>query len=184
MIAAELTAGKLMGNYGPRSVVFVRGSGAELWDNQNVRYLDFLSGIAVTSLGHAHPAVTSAIRAQAGKLTHVSNLFANEHTDAVVETLDRLLRFNPAGSGGAGVAEDGKGQPGRILFQNSGTETIEAAIKLVRKYQGSGRHIIVSTHGSFHGAHPGSVGGHRAAEKAEAFPADAGWFPPCRFQRH
>ena len=78
MIAAEL-----MGNYGIPPVTFVRGRGAELYDDQDNRYLDFLCGLAVTSLGHAHPAVTEAINEQAGVLTHVSNLFANEPTAEV-----------------------------------------------------------------------------------------------------
>lgn len=159
-----MSGARLMDNYGPPAAVFARGAGAELWDDGGKRYLDFLSGIAVTSLGHAHPAVTAAVAAQAERLVHVSNFFLNEHTAAVVETLDRLLRADCSneGAGAAGEAgsADGEsaaegagavGEPGRILFQNSGAEAIEAAVKLVRKHQGRGRHTVVSARGSFHG---------------------------------
>lgn len=131
----------LMNNYGTPPVAFVRGDGAELWDDRGRRYLDFLCGLAVTGLGHAHPAVTEAVAAQAGTLIHTSNLFANEPTAEVVETLDRLIRSGPGGDA----------EPGRILFQNSGAEAVEAALKLARKHQGRGRHGVVSAYGSFHG---------------------------------
>lgn len=131
----------LMNNYGTPPVTFVRGDGAELWDDRGRRYLDFLCGLAVTGLGHAHPAVTEAVASQASTLIHTSNLFANEPTAEVVETLDRLVRSGPGGDA----------EPGRVLFQNSGAEAVEAAIKLVRKHQGRGRHGVVSAYGSFHG---------------------------------
>ena len=131
----------LMNNYGTPPVTFVRGDGTELWDDRGRRYLDFLCGLAVTGLGHAHPAVTEAVAAQAGTLIHTSNLFANEPTAEVVETLDRLIRSGPGGDT----------EPGRILFQNSGAEAVEAALKLARKHQGRGRHGVVSAYGSFHG---------------------------------
>ena len=70
-----MSMAKLMDNYGTPPVMFMRGAGAELWDERGKRYLDFLCGLAVTSLGHAHPAVTAAVAAQAAKLTHVSNLY-------------------------------------------------------------------------------------------------------------
>ncbi|MCE2512900.1 MAG: acetylornithine/succinylornithine family transaminase [Acidimicrobiia bacterium] len=130
-----------MNNYGTPPVTFVRGVGAELWDDRGRRYLDFLCGLAVTGLGHAHPAVAEAVAAQAGTLIHTSNLFANEPTAEVVETLDRLIRSGPGGDA----------EPGRILFQNSGAEAVEAALKLARKHQGRGRHGVVSAYGSFHG---------------------------------
>ena len=131
----------LMNNYGAPPVTFVRGEGAELVDDQGRRYLDFLCGLAVTGLGHAHPAVTEAVASQAATLIHTSNLFANEPTAEVVETLDRLIRSGPGGDA----------EPGRILFQNSGAEAVEASLKLARKYQGRGRHAAVSAYGSFHG---------------------------------
>ena len=125
----------LVNNYGAPPRRFVRGSGAELWDVDGVRHLDFLCGLAVTGLGHAHPAVTEAIATQAATLTHTSDLFANEHQAPVAETVGRLIDAGP----------------GRVLFQNSGAEANEAALKLVRKYQGRGRHAVVSTLRSFHG---------------------------------
>ena len=131
----------LMNNYGVPPVTFVSGDGAELTDDRGRRYLDFLCGLAVTGLGHAHPALTEAVAAQAATLIHTSNLFANEPTAEVVDTLDRLIRSGPGGDP----------EPGRILFQNSGAEAVEAALKLVRKHQGRGRHVVVSAYGSFHG---------------------------------
>lgn len=149
----------LMGNYGTQPVTFARGAGAELFDTDGRRYLDFLCGLAVTSLGHAHPAVTAALRDQAGRLMHVSNLFANEITAEVVERLDRLIR-----SGESGCPE-----PGRVLFQNSGAEANEAAIKLARKHQGRGRHVVVSALRSFHGRTLATLAATGQPEKHEPF---------------
>ncbi len=154
-----MTKAVLMNNYGTPPVTFVRGEGAELIDDQGRRYLDFLCGLAVTGLGHAHPAVTEAVSAQAATLVHTSNLFANELTAEVVETLDRLIRSGP----------DGDAQPGRILFQNSGAEAIEAALKLVRKYQGRGRHVVISAYGSFHGRTLGALAATGQPQKHEPF---------------
>ena len=151
-----MTGAALMGNYGTQPVTFVRGDGAELYDADGRRYLDFLCGLAVTSLGHAHPAVTAAVRDQAGRLMHVSNLFANQITAEVVERLDRLIR-------------GGTGQPGRVLFQNSGAEANEAAIKLARKYQGRGRHVVVSALRSFHGRTLATLAATGQPEKHEPF---------------
>jgi len=143
----------IMGNYGPPPRLFVKGSGAELWDNHGTRHLDFLCGLAVTGLGHAHPAVTRAVCEQAGKLTHVSNLFANEHQAPVAEAISRLIN---SGSG-------------QVLFQNSGAESIEAAIKLARKYQGRGRHVVVSALRSFHGRTLAALAATGQPEKHEPF---------------
>lgn len=149
----------LMNNYGTPPVTFVRGDGTELWDDSGRRYLDFLCGLAVTGLGHAHPAVTEAVAAQAGTLIHTSNLFANEPTAEVVETLDRLIRSGPGGDT----------EPGRILFQNSGAEAVEAALKLARKHQGRGRHGVVSAYGSFHGRTLAALAATGQPEKHEPF---------------
>ena len=124
----------LMTTYPPSPVTFVRGQGTELWDDDGRRYLDFLCGLGVTSLGHAHPAVTEAIAGQAATLSHVSNLFANEVGPEVAATLDRLL-----------------GGGGKVFFSNSGAEANECALKLARKWAGRGRHVVVSALGSFHG---------------------------------
>src|SRR5579864_737002 len=124
----------LMPTYAPPPVTFVRGRGTELWDDQGKRYLDFLCGLAVTSLGHAHPAVADAISEQARTLLHVSNLFGNEPGPQVAATLDRLL-----------------GGGGQVFLCNSGAEANECAIKLARRWGGRGRHGVVSAYGSFHG---------------------------------
>ena len=112
---AELVRCPMMPTYGPPSVEFVRGEGSWLWDLQGTKYLDLLSGLAVTSLGHAHPEVADAVAAQAQTLLHVSNLFGTEHQAPVAGTLDRLL-----------------GGGGQVFFCNSGAEATEAAIKLAR----------------------------------------------------
>ncbi|MEZ5379747.1 MAG: acetylornithine/succinylornithine family transaminase [Acidimicrobiales bacterium] len=128
----------IMPTYGPPPVQFIRGQGVELFDRNDKRYLDFLSGLAVTSLGHAHPVVAEALASQAQRLLHVSNLFATEHNAAVAMQLDRLI---------SGVDE----QTGQVFFCNSGAEANEAAIKIARKFGGHGRHVVVSAFQSFHG---------------------------------
>ena len=143
----------LMNNYGSPPRLFVKGSGAELWDRDGNRHLDFLCGLAVTGLGHAHPNVTKAIAAQAGTLTHTSNLFANEHQAPVAESISRLIDAGP----------------GQVLFQNSGAEANEAALKIVRKYQGRGRHGVVSALRSFHGRTLMSLAATGQPEKHEPF---------------
>lgn len=124
--------------FGPPQVMFVRGQGTKLWDSEGREYLDFLSGLAVTSLGHSHPAVTAALTEQAATLLHVSNLFANPVATAAAGELVELLR-------------ETTGADGQIFFCNSGAEANEAALKLARKFGGRGRHVVVSALGSFHG---------------------------------
>jgi acetylornithine/N-succinyldiaminopimelate aminotransferase len=124
-----------MNTYPPQPVTFVRGQGSRLWDQDGRCYLDFLSGLAVTSLGHSHPAVAAALCDQARTLLHVSNLYGTLPQHEVATTLDRLV--------GAG--------PGRVFFANSGAEANEAAIKLARKWGGRGRHVVITAYGSFHG---------------------------------
>ncbi|MHB8464836.1 MAG: aspartate aminotransferase family protein [Acidimicrobiales bacterium] len=124
----------LMPTYAEPRVTFARGLGTELWDVDGKRYLDFLCGLAVTSLGHAHPAVAEAIALQASTLLHVSNLFGNQLGPQVASTLDRLL-----------------GGGGQLFLCNSGAEANECAIKLARRWGGRGRHGLVSAYGSFHG---------------------------------
>jgi acetylornithine/N-succinyldiaminopimelate aminotransferase len=124
----------LMPTYPPPAVTFVRGQGTELWDTEGRRYLDFLSGLGVASLGHAHPAVAEAVATQARTLLHVSNLFGNQVGPDVARALDRLL-----------------GGGGQIFFANSGAEANECALKLARRWGGRGRHVVVSAYGSFHG---------------------------------
>ena len=142
----------LMPSYGPPQVMFVRGSGARLWDRDGREYLDFLSGLAVTSLGHSHPRVAEALAAQAQRLLHVSNLFATEHNGAVAQTLDRLL-----------------GGGGQVFFCNSGAEANEAAIKLARRWAGWGRYTVISTLRSFHGRTLATLHATGQPEKHEVF---------------
>ena len=127
-----------MHTYRDPPVTFERGHGTELWDTEGRRYLDFLSGLAVTSLGHSHPRVHAALTEQAGTLLHVSNLFGNVHGPVVAATLDRLI---------GGGTEAG----GQVFFTNSGAEANECALKLARRWAGPGRHVVVSTWDAFHG---------------------------------
>lgn len=124
--------------FAPPQVMFVRGRGTELWDSEDRRYLDFLCGLAVTSLGHSHPVVADAIAEQANTLLHVSNLFANPVAAEAAFLVDELV--------GSAV-----GATGQVFFCNSGAEANEAALKLARKFGGRGRHVVVSALGSFHG---------------------------------
>ncbi len=142
----------LMPTYAPPRVMFVRGQGSLLWDSQDNEYLDLLSGLAVTSLGHAHPVVAEAIAEQSSKLLHVSNLFGTEHNAAVATTLDQLL-----------------GGGGQVFFCNSGAEANEAAIKLARRFGGHGRHVVVSAFGSFHGRTLATLHATGQPSKHEAF---------------
>ena len=89
--AGPIDRSALMGNYAAPPVTFVRGDGSTLYDTVGRPYLDFLSGLAVTSLGHAHPAIADAIAVQARTLSHVSNLFGNTLGPEVAATLDRLI---------------------------------------------------------------------------------------------
>ena len=138
--------------YGPPTIQFVRGSGSELWDSAGRRYLDFLGGLAVTSLGHAHPEVAEALARQASTLLHTSNLFATVPGAEVATTLDRLL-----------------GGGGQVFMCNSGAEANEAAIKLARRWGGRGRHVVVSAYGSFHGRTLATLHATGQPEKHEAF---------------
>ncbi len=141
-----------MATYAPTRVTFVRGRGTELWDEGGRRYLDFLCGLGVTGLGHAHPAVTEALSRQAATLSHVSNLFANQVGPEVAATLDRLL-----------------GGGGQVFFTNSGAEANECALKLSRKSSGRGRHVVVSAYGSFHGRTLATLHATGQPAKHEAF---------------
>ena len=146
----------LMPNYSTPSVTFVKGSGTELFDNEGKRYLDFLCGIAVTGLGHSHPRIANAISEQANTLLHVSNHFITEPQLEVAENLDRLIKAET-------------GQSGKILFQNSGAEANEAALKLARKFQGPGKHGVVSAYKSFHGRTMATLAATGQPEKHEPF---------------
>ncbi len=138
MSAAEVDRRALMRTYADPPVTFVRGQGSVLWDTDGKQYLDFIGGLAVTSLGHAHPAVADALAEQARTLLHVSNLFGNTVGPEVAATLDLLVG-------------DGERAGGQVFFGNSGAEANECAVKLARRWAGSGRYVVVSADGSFHG---------------------------------
>ena len=149
---AGLDACPFWPTYAPPRVQFVRGRGTELWDSAGRRYLDFLCGLAVTSLGHAHPEVAAALTEQAGTLLHTSNLFATVPGAEVAVTLDRLL-----------------GGGGQVFLCNSGAEANEAAIKVARRWGGRGRHVVVSAYGSFHGRTLATLHATGQPSKHEAF---------------
>ena len=142
----------LMPTYGQPPVQFVRGSGTELFDRDGNRYLDFLCGLAVTSLGHAHPAVAEAIAEQARTLLHVSNLYETVPGLEVAATIDRL-----------------QGGNGQVFFCNSGAESLEGAIKLARRNGGRGKYVVVSALRSFHGRTLATLHATGQTEKHETF---------------
>ena len=153
---AAIDAANVMQTYGRLPVAFVRGEGTKLWDTTGKQYLDFLSGLAVTSLGHAHPEVADAIADQARTLAHVSNLYYNEVQPRVAERLNTLL-----------------GGGGRVFFANSGGEANECAIKLARRYGqrhgGPDRYHVVSAYGSFHGRTLATLAATGQPQKQETF---------------
>ncbi len=152
----DLDAAHGMQTYARLPVAFVRGSGTELWDSAGRRYLDFLAGLAVTSLGHAHPAVADAIADQARTLLHVSNLYYNDAQPRLAQRLDALL-----------------GGDGNVFFCNSGGEANEAAIKLARRHgQANGgreRYHVISAYASFHGRTLATLAATGQPQKQETF---------------
>ena len=133
-------AAALMPNYGLPPVALSRGSGCVVWDLDGREYLDLIAGIAVSSLGHAHPAIVEAVSRQVATVAHTSNLFLHEREVELAERLIALL-----------------GTDGRVFFANSGTEANEAAIKLVRRIQGPDRPVIVAADRGFHGRTMGAL---------------------------
>jgi len=132
----------LLRTFGDRMAMFVRGEGAYLWDADGRRYLDYLAGIAVNSLGHAHPVFVEAIATQAATLAHVSNYFA---TPPQLELASRLKRLA------------GTGESGRVYFGNSGAEANEAAFKLARLHGGAEKPRILALTDAFHGRTMGTL---------------------------
>jgi acetylornithine/N-succinyldiaminopimelate aminotransferase len=139
----KLTDKHVAGTYGRFPIALVKGKGCKVWDKSGKQYIDFVSGLAVDNLGHCHPTVVSAIKKQAEKLIHVSNLYHIEPQSQLAEKLTSLSFAD------------------KIFFCNSGTEAVESAIKLARKYffdQGqSGRTEIITMKNSFHGRTLGSL---------------------------
>ncbi|MBA4801825.1 MULTISPECIES: aspartate aminotransferase family protein [Euryhalocaulis] len=134
----------LMDTYAPPPVVFDHGKGVYLYSDDNEEYLDFIAGISVNALGHAHPKAVEALTAQAGKLWHLSNMF---RVPGQVELANKYIKAT-------GWAE-------RVFFTNSGTEAIECALKTARKYQFVNghpeRYRIISFTGAFHGRTYGAI---------------------------
>jgi acetylornithine/N-succinyldiaminopimelate aminotransferase len=126
----------LMNTYRRPPLVFVRGKGCRLYDDKGREYLDFLGGIAVNALGHAHPRLVRVIRREAARATHLSNLFHNEFQGPLAKKLARWSGMD------------------RVFFTNSGTEAVEGALKLARiraKQSGDGKTRILALENSFHG---------------------------------
>jgi acetylornithine/N-succinyldiaminopimelate aminotransferase len=130
----------MMGSAPAPTAVLVRGEGCYVWDEAGNEYLDFLAGIAVNSLGHAHPVLVDAVSTQVARLAHISNYFASP---SQIELAERLKRIS------------GAGDAGRVYFGNSGAEAIEAAIKLSRLNRGRTR--ILALNHAFHGRTMGSL---------------------------
>lgn len=156
----KLDARYLMHSYGREPVEFVRGQGARLFDDAGKEYLDFLAGIAVVSVGHANPSVTSAIVEQAEKLLHVSNYFYVEHRGALARRLAHMLAGDVEDARAADEAADEAGEGGdgddgwKLFFANSGAEANEGAIKLARLWGAErlgGAFGVVTAKKSFHG---------------------------------
>jgi len=137
----ERYARALMPNYGMPALALERGDGCVVWDVDGNSYLDLVGGIAVSALGHAHPAIVAAVCDQVARLAHASNLYLHEGQVRLAERLLGLL-----------------GADGRVFFANSGTEANEAALKLVRRAQGPDRPVVVAAEGGFHGRTMGSLG--------------------------
>jgi len=155
----------VMDTFGAPQRVLVRGEGPYVWDADGTRYLDLLGGIAVNSLGHAHPTLTAAISAQLGTLGHISNFFTSPAQVALSERL-LALADAPAGS--------------RVFLTNSGTEANEAALKLTRRHSDGARPRVLALEGAFHGRTMGALSlTHKAAyrEPFEPLPAGVEFLP-------
>ena len=140
---------RVVPSYARFPVEFVRGEGARLWDDEGNEYLDFLAGISVSSVGHCHPAVVAAVREQAGRLMHVTNLF---YTEPPMRLAARLSELSLGG---------------KVFFSNSGAEAVEAAIKLARKARRGGSIVVVEE--AFHGRTYGALSATPQESKQEPF---------------
>ncbi|WP_370289618.1 acetylornithine transaminase [Nocardioides sp.] len=158
----ERYAGAVMNTFGPPKLVLERGEGCRVWDVDGRSYVDFLGGIAVNTLGHAHPALVGAVHAQMLRLGHISNFFASPPQ---VELAERLLALTACGT------------DGRVFFCNSGAEANEAAFKMTRR---TGRTRIIAMEDAFHGRTIGALAltskpAYR--EPFEPLPGDVSWVP-------
>lgn len=153
-----------MPNYGVPPVALARGEGSRVWDVDGREYLDLIGGIAVSSLGHAHPALVAAVSTQVATLAHTSNLFLHEPEVLLAERLLGLL-----------------GAPARVFLTNSGTEANEAALKLAIKYgKTNGRGYFVAAENAFHGRTLGALsltGKPSIRDQFGPFPTDVRFVP-------
>jgi acetylornithine aminotransferase len=140
----------LQSNYGAPQIQLVHGSGCEVWDGEGARYLDFLGGIATNILGHAHPAIVSAVNSQISSLNHVSNFYAHPQVLALAKNLQRLVGDDSA----------------KTFFCNSGAEANEAAFKLSRL---TGKKEIIAFQGGFHGRTMGALSMTGQPDKRDPF---------------
>ncbi|MEO8889076.1 MAG: acetylornithine transaminase [Jatrophihabitantaceae bacterium] len=144
----------MMPNYGTPPLALDRGVGVRVWDVEGNEYLDYVGGIAVSSLGHAHPAIVAAVTEQVGKIAHTSNLYLHEPGVRLAERLVGLLDA-----------------PARVFFANSGAEANECGVKLARKHGHAldGRTEVVAAHNGFHGRTLGALSITGTAAKREPF---------------
>ncbi len=153
----------LVGNVRREDLVFRKGRGSWLYDVEGSPYLDFLGGVAIHVLGHCHPRVTVAVQKQAQRLLHTSNLYYHEPQILLAELLVRETFAD------------------RVFFSNSGTETVEAAIKLARRYgDRTGRYALLGLEGSFHGRTLGALtltGQKKIREGIGPLPSGFDWAP-------
>jgi len=142
MTTEEKTHQFVLNTYGRFPLTIAKGAGSRVWDEAGREYLDFCAGIATCSLGHCHPALTSAITAQASELMHCSNLYFTKQQAELAEV----------------IVEKVVGEPGKVFFSNSGAEANDGLIKLARRHGlESGRHEIITFNQSFHGRTIGSM---------------------------
>ncbi|MEV4563184.1 acetylornithine transaminase [Nonomuraea sp. NPDC049419] len=153
-----------MPNYGVPPIALARGEGTRVWDVDGRPYLDFIAGIATSSLGHAHPALVEAVSRQVATIAHTSNLFLHEPEVRLAEKLLDLLNA-----------------PARVFFANSGTEANEAAYKLALKYgRREGRSYFVAAENGFHGRTIGALsltGKPSIRDQFGPFPVDVRFVP-------
>jgi acetylornithine/N-succinyldiaminopimelate aminotransferase len=130
----------IMPNYGTPPLTLARGQGCQVWDVDGNQYLDLIAGIAVSALGHGHPALVDAVATQVANIAHTSNLFLHEPEVRLAERLISLTH-----------------ESAKVFFANSGAEANEAALKLVRRKHGAGKSVVVAADKSFHGRTLGSL---------------------------
>ena len=158
----------VMNTFGTPDRVLVRGRGVRVWDADGAEYIDLLAGIAVNCLGHAHPAIVTAVTEQLSTLGHVSNFFTTPAQVTLAEELAHLtFPRTPAGSS-------------KVFLANSGTEANEAALKIARRHGGAQRPRILALQGAFHGRTMGALAlTHKAAyrEPFEPLPGGVEFIP-------